>query len=172
MKASEGTVLKANRPYLVKVPEIKEYVFTVENEDGVTLKKKDDNSILYLNTSYYDFYFYGTYLRDVKPTTDENKWLGINVNGNMFWNKNSTSMTIASAYRWYIMVTVRNDGYAKPNFGFMEDEGDTDGINNTKVNYDEIEGIYTLGGMKVEHPVKGVNIIKYTDGRTKKINVK
>ena len=36
----------------------------------------------------------------------------------------------------------------------------------------EIEGIYTLGGIKVEHPVKGVNIIKYTDGRTRKINVK
>ena len=52
------------------------------------------------------------------------------------------------------------------------DGEDVDGINNERVNYVEIEGIYTLGGVKVEHPVKGVNIIKYADGRTKKINVK
>ena len=54
----------------------------------------------------------------------------------------------------------------------MEGDEETNGINNSQVIYSEIEGIYTLGGMKVEHPVKGVNIIKYTDGRTKKIYVK
>ena len=32
-------------------------------------------------------------------------------------------------------------------------------------------GIYTMSGMKVNAPVKGVNIYKYSDGTTKKVLV-
>lgn len=42
---------------------------------------------------------------------------------------------------------------------------------NTSENVKEVVGIYNLNGMKLNAPVKGVNIIKYSDGSTKKILV-
>ena len=93
--------------------------------------------------------------------------------GTIDWNLSSGAKL--GSYRWFIRVTSKtgsDDADAKITIGFKEDEGDTDGINNAQASEGQIQGIYTLGGMKVEHPIKGVNIIKYTDGRTKKINVK
>ena len=164
-KVEKGT-LKANKPYLIVVPTAGNYEFTAEN---VELKAKQESCILNLNSSYYDFNFFGTYESKIVPTAEKHQWLGMNVYGNLYWNEANKS--IASSYRWYIMTSGRED-YAKPNIFIVEGDGETDGINNAQTIEGEIEGIYTLGGMKVEHPVKGVNIIKYTDGRTKKINVK
>lgn len=42
---------------------------------------------------------------------------------------------------------------------------------NKSENVKEVVGIYNLNGMKLNAPVKGVNIIKYSDGSTKKILV-
>ena len=36
----------------------------------------------------------------------------------------------------------------------------------------EVEGIYTLGGQRVNAPVKGWNIVKYVNGKSKKVYVK
>ena len=93
--------------------------------------------------------------------------------GQIAWNDNAGRPL--QQYRWFVRVNSKTgdaDADAKISIGFMEGDEETNGINNSQVIYSEIEGIYTLGGMKVEHPVKGVNIIKYTDGRTKKIYVK
>jgi hypothetical protein len=166
----EGDVLQANRPYIVKTSTTGEpYVFTSEN---VTLYSKNEKSRLHVASSIFDFNVYGTYVSNTKPSETPKTWLSLNGSGNLFWNKETSKL--ASSYRWYIMVTTNeeNDGYARPNIYIVEDDGDTDGINNAQTAEGEIQGIYTLGGMKVEHPVKGVNIIKYTDGRTKKIYVK
>ena len=90
--------------------------------------------------------------------------------GNIVWNDENNYLR---TYRWFIKPEAKgSDDYAKPNIFIVEGDGDTDGINNAQAAEGEIQGIYTLGGIKVEHPVKGVNIIKYTDGRTKKIYVK
>jgi hypothetical protein len=46
----------------------------------------------------------------------------------------------------------------------------TTGITRTEVGTDTtIEGIYTVDGKRVSTPVKGLNIVKYTDGRVVKI---
>ena len=164
LKVDNGT-LKANRPYLVKVPTAGEYEFTTEN---VELKAKQETCILPLNSSYYNFDFYGTYVKASLPY-EKDLWLSMNTGGNLFWNDANQALT---SYRWYILTSTRNIDYAKPNIFIVEGDDDTDGINNAQAAEGEIQGIYTLGGMKVEHPVKGVNIIKYTDGRTKKIYVK
>jgi hypothetical protein len=171
VKVEEG-ILRANKPYLVRVPEDGpgEYQFIAENVP-LEAEKNNESSILYLNSSYYDFNFYGIYGKGVAPSINKNEWLSMSTIGMLFWNKEEQKL---NSYRWYIRPSVRKDdgSYAKPNIVVVEGEGDTDGISNVQMIDGEIEGIYTLGGIKVEHPIKGVNIIKYTDGRTKKINVK
>ena len=169
-----GTVLKANKPYFVKTNEKtnvnKTFVFTAEN---VTLKGKNDGKMLSVSTSRYNFDFFATYESGLKPETEH--WLGINGRGNLFWNKPTS--TIASSYRWYIEVTdnMGYDDYANLSFTFVETEGDeTTAIDEifNEANA-EIEGFYTVGGIKHDKPIRGtLNIVKYTDGKTKKIYVK
>ena len=122
-----------------------------------------------METTDFNYDFYGNY--DNFGGQPTNAYYTLSKDGEL--RPNGATVTLKS-YRWYIKVTPRNDNidYAKPNIYIVEGDGETDGINNAQTTEAEIEGIYTLGGIKVEHLVKGVNIIKYTDGRTKKINVK
>ncbi len=46
------------------------------------------------------------------------------------------------------------------------------GINGISLDSENVVGIYSVGGQKIEAPQKGVNIIRYTDGTVKKIYVK
>jgi hypothetical protein len=159
-----GTVLRCNRPYVV-VPKaiLTNHVFVAEGIDK--LYPENTTSRLDEKTTHFRYDFYGNY---------QVKYFGAGEiyamnKGNIALSKGNNRL---GTYRWYIKTTPIDDDYAKPNIFIAEGDGDTNSIVNRKASYDEIEGIYTLGGMKVEHPVKGVNIIKYTDGRTKKINVK
>ncbi len=47
-----------------------------------------------------------------------------------------------------------------------------EGINNIYVDGDNVEGIYTIDGQQISTPQKGVNIVRYNDGTTKKILIK
>ncbi len=47
-----------------------------------------------------------------------------------------------------------------------------EGISNINVDSEGVEGIYSVGGQKLNSTVKGVNIIRYEDGTVKKIYVK
>ena len=160
----EGTVLKANRPYVV-VPNkaVTEHEFVAENIEK--LYPIDPSSRLNEKTTHFYYDFYGNYKQHVYGANEIYAMNGGNI-------ALSTGGNRLGTYRWYIKTTAISDDYAKPNIMVVGDGEDVDGINNGQVSCVEIQGIYTLGGVKVEHPVKGVNIIKYTDGRTKKINVK
>jgi hypothetical protein len=47
---------------------------------------------------------------------------------------------------------------------------DPTGIENVENTYSNtIEAVYTVGGMKTNKPTEGISIIKYTDGRKKKV---
>ena len=162
-----GTKLSGNRPYVLKAKsELQDFVFEVNN---TKLYAKDESSRLHVETTDFNYDFYGNY--DDYSGEPAYTWYTLNKKGQL--QPNSETATLRS-YRWYIKTTARDENadYAKPNFFIVEGDGETDGINNAQTTEAEIEGIYTLGGIKVEHLVKGVNIIKYTDGRTKKINVK
>lgn len=162
-----NTKLTGNRPYVLKAKNaLTDFVFEVNN---TKLYAKDNSSRLHVETTDFNYDFYGNY--EDYSGAPQYTWYTLNKDGQL--QGNSSTATLRS-YRWYIKATARgeNDDYAKPNIFIVEGDGDTDGISNAQAVDGEIEGIYTLGGMKVEHPVKGVNIIKYTDGRTKKINVK
>ena len=163
---SSGDVLKAEHVYMIKPHSEIEYVFTAEDVD-LSPEPNDPLRVKHLETSDFEYDYYGTYVGVQATKPHDMMYMA---GGQICWNASAAAKL--GSYRWYIKVTAKTNTDAKPYIIFIEGDGDTDGINNAQVMDGEIEGIYTLGGMKVEHPVKGVNIIKYTDGRTKKINVK
>ena len=162
-----GTVLKANRPYVVKPKAVMTHVFESEN---VTLYGKNNGIRLSMSTSEWDYNFYGTYETFKEENQTANQWIGLNTRGNYFWNEAETTL---HRYRWYIKVSANtaNGDYAKLNLFFIEDNGEATDIKSV-LSEEEIEGIYTLDGVKVQTPVKGMNIIRFTNGKTKKINFK
>ena len=164
----QGDVLKGNKPYVIKPNKVLEnYEFVSEGENIKLYPATSDNLIKPISTTAFEYYFYGTFGRNDFKEPDQVLFM---YSGNIVWNDENNYLR---TYRWFIKPEAKgSDDYAKPNIFIVEGDGDTDGINNAQTAEGEIQGIYTLGGVKVEHPVKGVNIIKYTDGRTKKIYVK
>lgn len=171
-KQESGKLLKSGHVYVIKPkPEedVKSYTFKATDVD--LLSENSMTSRKHTETSDYAYDFYGTYVG--YTTTKPNDVMWLSKSGTIDWNLSSGAKL--GSYRWFIRVTSKtgsDDADAKISIGFKEDDVETDGISNAQTVVGEIEGIYTLGGIKVEHPIKGVNIIKYTDGRTKKINVK
>ena len=168
----EKIVLKANRPYVIKPNKVlTDYEFIAEDVD---LEGRNTGSRLKVTTAEYNYDFYGTYSPYKEDNQQARSWIGVNANGNLFWNKPNTTL---HRYRWYIKITKNstNEGYAKPNLIFVEDDGDSDSmptdISASSID-GEIEGFYTVGGVKLDHPIKGLNIIRFTDGTTKKIFIK
>ena len=50
-------------------------------------------------------------------------------------------------------------------------DGSTVGVNATEMET-AIEGIYDINGMRLAAPTKGVNIVRFTNGKTRKVIVK
>ena len=170
MKISELTAeytLKANKPYIIKPKASGVYEFVAEN---TTLKAKNTDELLSLATSIYEYDFYGVY--DSYGPMAANQWFSLNTNGNLKWNSATQKL---GPYRWYIKPTFTGDDYANISF-IIDEEGEGDETTTIdQIFYDpnaEIEGFYTVGGVKLDKPVRGLNIVKYTDGRTKKVYVK
>ena len=170
-KQSSGKLLKGDHLYVIKPKEvIDNYVFKAENVELLP-QETEEISKKHTETSQYAYDFYGTYVGTEAQKVHD--FMALTPSGQIAWNAKA-GLKLGS-YRWYIRVAPKgsdDDADAKITIGFVEDDGNADGINNAQTAESEIQGIYTLGGIKVEHPVKGVNIIKYTDGRTKKIYVK
>ena len=168
-KVEAGTKLVHNKPYvIVSKEELTDHVFTAENVDKVYAE--ENGSRLHVETAEFNYDFYGTY-REYRATKPSD-WYALNKNGAI--SPNNTNAAKLQSYVWVLKVTPRNDGedYSNISFSFVEGD-DTNQIMNYTISEDnEIEGIYTVNGMKVDEPVKGVNIIRFMDGKTKKIYVK
>ena len=175
-KVGAGYVLKANRPYELK-PKGEfgvdnPYVFKAQN---VTLKVPDtETSRLHTETSRLAFDFYANYTIDKfgKICDEPTKCFCLSASGTLMWLKANSSF---NSYRWYAYVTDKygegGDDYS--NWTFVMSEDDPTGIYTfTGVDPNEIEGIYTPSGVKIDTPVKGINIIKFTNGTTKKVYIK
>lgn len=162
----EGTVLKGNRPYVVKPKkELIDYVFVAENINK--LYSEDSSSRLHQETTEFEYDFYGTFRKE--KFIEENQVLYLD-GGNIVWNSSDNTVR---TYRWYIKTTSKdNDNYAKPDIIFIEEGNEPTGIEINDTIGDGIIGIYTSNGIKVDNPVKGINIIRYADGKTRKIYVK
>ena len=164
-----GTTLKANKPYIIKPKEDieigKKYVFKSENVK--ILPAPNDNVCHHTETSDTRYNFYGTYVEKLSPENSDREILAVN-GGNICW---VTLQGYVVPYRWYIKPAVNysSDDYAKISFVFTED-GNTTSIENMPANVaEEIEGIYSANGVKQDNLMPGLNIIKYKNGKTKKI---
>ena len=166
-KLKEGDVLKANKPYVIRPKQECEFEF----ECGTTLKAMATGSRMHTETTEVEYDFYGTYSTLEAKKAHEFIALG---SGTMGWNKNAGNKL--GSYRWYLVPTVKDgddDAYSKSGFYMIEDSEEVDGIDqNVRVEYQNVEGIYTLSGIKIDKLSKGVNIVRYTDGTTKKIFIK
>ena len=167
-KLDAGNKLTGNRPYVIRPKNEETHVFTVEN---TKLLAENNGSCHHVETSEFYYDFYGTYRQYQASAGYE--FVTINKKNQMQWNATSNAKLLS--YVWYIKITSRNDDYAKPNLFIVEgdDLNDITGINSDQLIDDEnIEGFYTVDGAKVEKPVKGVTIVRFTNGKTKKIFIK
>ena len=166
-KMSAGDKLSANRPYIIK-PGQTEYEFVVEPEGGITLYAPNMEKRLHMSTSEWNYDFYGVY--NVEKATKALEWMTLKYNGAIVLN--ATANAILTSYNWFIRITPNSDNadYSKLNLIFVEEDSEeTTGINRVNEENDEIEGIYSANGVPLETFTKGLNIIKYKNGKTKKI---
>lgn len=166
-KLSAGDTMYGNRPYVVWVKNSSklEFVFTVEDTDLLAINK---TSRLDVSTSEDRFDFFGVYQYGA---TGKSNAFSLNNAGRYVWMNPSDKLR---AYRWCVQATsrVENTNYADM-FIFNVEEGeptDIDGLNITQDN--EIEGVYTIDGKKLDHPMKGLNIIKMKDNTVQKVYIK
>ena len=162
-----GDKLVGNRPYIVKPKKaVDNYVFTAEN---TILYAPNNASRLNVTTSTHSYDFYGQY----EKTAYTGNVGDFYVIKNDALHPNDKTLNLRP-YRWNIKVSSNstNDGYAKIGFIIVED-GDATGINTVRnYNSNEVEGIYSINGKKLNTPVKGINIIKYKNGKTEKRLIK
>ena len=160
---AEGTTLYANRPYIFKpLAEQTDYKFITEN---AVLKAINTTSRLHNETSDNTYDFYGSYATN--KVTDSSWMYYVDIYGQIGFSK---SMTVGS-YRWYIRSASKNgeENYAR-SIVFV-DGSEASGITSARME-SLPEGIYTLNGVKVERPVKGVYLVKKADGSIKKVSTK
>ena len=166
---SANEVVKGNRPYLFKPNSAETYTF---EEESTMLYAKNNGSRLNLSKQTATFDFYGTYA--TIGASEPNEMLFMY--GGQICPNSIASDDVLGPYRWYIKVTGNaiNDGYSQIRIGVIEKDGDatpTD-IADIEEGAAEIEGYYSLDGKKMERPAKGVNIVRYTNGTTRKLYIK
>ena len=169
--AKAGDILHANRPYVVVAKEAKEYIFTTEESD---LYAEDNSSRLHEESTWSNYDFYGTY-REYGASAGY-EWYTLTKSGHI--SPNASASAKLQSYVWALKVSSRseNENYSKINFIITEESDEFNGIatdlSSVLDQESEIEGIYTTDGVKVDHVVKGVNVIRYKDGRIKKVSIK
>ena len=142
---------------------IENYEFVATDVD---LLKEDVGSLISPSTTDYRFDFKSVY-STVKPSE---VFYALSVNGKLNKYKAGTQM---KSYRWIIFATPLSDDYSNFNFIFTEFDPSVDGITETSLgNESEIEGIFTVSGMKQQSLTRGLNIVKYKNGTIKKIFIK
>ena len=164
VKVKSGS-LKANTPYLIKPKTTGTKTITVNN---ATLKKTEVNSIYCasVNTMYT---FTGTYNTISGATMISNGYYGMGGGELVQAEDNDASL---GAFRWYLKIENKEEGSYAPGkitVLCLDDEVAT-GIDENVVDVEnKVVGIYDANGRKINEMRNGLNIVKYSDGSTKKI---
>jgi hypothetical protein len=161
--------LRGNSPYVIVPKKTGEYTFTMEGDNLKLLKPNNGSAFQMMSADFY-YDFYGTY--NVYGASGPNEWFGLNTKGELSVNKSDQSNI--QQYRWVLKLTPRGDNtdYSKINIGFIEDEDATGLSTISSEENNQIEGIYSVNGSKHENLEKGINIIRYKNGTTKKVIIK
>ena len=159
-----GTVIKGNKPYLVKPLISGDFEFT----GATTLLAKPNASdvLLSASTTSNEYNFHGTYSTVTQGELGQNfMYMG---GGQIHMATLPT--TSVRGFRWYITISGKAE-YAR--IAFVEDGEETTAIQSAEVaEPNAIEGYYTLNGVKVEKPGKGVYVVKYANGQVGKIRIR
>ena len=168
VKVLEGETLRGNRPYVVTP--LKVFTDHVFISDDVELMPVDESSRLHLETAETAFDFYGIY-SNFKPTSSK-ECMTLNTDGKISWV--STNATL-KPYRWRMIPSSKEDmiDYSNSTFTIIEEDDDLLNINTPEnETSEEITHIYSSNGIQQQSLVKGLNIVKMKDGRSKKIFIK
>lgn len=164
VKVKSGS-LKANTPYLIKPETTGTKTITINN---ATLKKTEVNSIYCasVNTMYT---FTGTYSVISGATMISNGYYGMGGGELVQAEDNDASL---GAFRWYLKIENKEEGSYAPGkitVLCLDDEVAT-GIDENVIDVEnKVVGIYDANGRKLNEMRNGLNIVKYSDGSTKKI---
>ena len=165
---ASGTKLRGNSPYVIVPKNTGEFTFTMEG-DNLKLLKPNNNSAFQMMSADFYYDFYGTY--DSYGASKAKEWFAMS-SGKL--SPNASASAKVQQYRWVLKLTPRgeNSDYSKISFGFIEDEEAT-GLSTISSDGDnQIEGIYSVNGSKQDNLEKGINIIRYKNGTTKKVIIK
>ena len=162
-EATAGTTLKGNKPYLIKPLTSGKFTFGGDNK----LLAITNESILSASTTSNEYNFYGTYSVFTKADESDADFMYMQ-GGQIHWCT-ITGINVP-AFRWIIKVNGKAE-YAR--IAFVEDGEETTAIQSAEVaEPNAIEGYYTLNGVKVEKPGKGVYVVKYANGQVGKIRIR
>ena len=164
-----GTTLEANKPYVfVPTTDVAVYEFTATSTilkaadaDAVRATfNVDDNTVVS---------FYGVY---TSAHSDGNSYIYyMGKSGNIGYSKKN-NLTVGS-FRWIFKITdgVGNSPSFAYTFGVAEDNNDdVTAVSSAAVEAEgEVVAYYTLAGQKVSEPTKGVYVVKYANGTSKKV---
>ena len=165
-KMGAGDVLHGNKPYFFKPNTAGDYEFTSE---GVTMMAQASGVILQAATTTATYSFYGTYATVSLAPSEEHRDYYMSGGG---LNYPLTKTISLGAYRWYLRMEAKSGlDYAR-SIGLMEGEGDSATSLRTIVTGEEEDTYYTLDGVKVQTPGKGMLIKKSADGTIKKVLIK
>lgn len=164
--------MMANKPYIfTPQEEVGEYEFITTN---ATLKALTTGSVASCSTTSEEFNFYGVYspIHPVAENTDIFYYMALS--GQLSY-ATKTSTTVG-ANRWIFRVTPKSGQESKVAYsigfvvnGEVEDD-DVTAVSSAAVEAEgEVVGYYTLNGQKVSEPTKGVYVVKFANGTSKKI---
>ena len=165
-----GAELEANKPYIyMPKSAVGEYTFkakdvTLTAADGTTARKSFDVA------EGVEVNFYSVY-QNTKPT-DANYIYYMSKNSKVGYSNNAnTSFAGVGPFRWIFKVSGTNAPSTAFTFGFAADEDDdVTAVSSAAVEAEgEVVGYYTLNGQKVSEPTKGVYVVKYANGTSKKV---
>ena len=164
IKVKSGS-LKANTPYLIKPKTTGTKTITINN---ATLKKTEVNSIYCasVNTMYT---FTGTYSTISGATMISNGYYGMG-GGELVQAEDNTASL--GAFRWYLKIENKEEGSYAPGKIMLLclDEEIATGIDENVVDVEnKVVGIYDVNGRKLNELTNGLNIVKFSDGSTKRI---
>lgn len=150
---SDAATIEAGTPYMVRTKEAWEGT-TVENTTLTSALNDVDGSGIVT--------FKGNYINGKVPTD------AFFISGNKFYQAVDNSNTL-KAFRGYFEAN-GGAGVNVLNFTF---DGEETAINGVEADSDAmIVAIYSLDGRRIESMQRGVNIVKLSDGKTKKVIVK
>jgi len=162
-----GRTLKGNRPYIVKPNTAATFEFVAEDIDLLAV---DESSRLNMRTSAFEYDYYGN-MSDY-TTTSAHELLAMN-GGQICWNTAGAKLT---SFRWYIKASSNfsDDDYSKIRFIFIdENTGEaTDIAHMETAEGDEVDSYFTVDGMRMTSPAKGLNIVKMKSGKAKKVYIR